>query len=74
MAQSIDKKLNQLDLPLVGLDIIDNKVIEINITSPCYFIREINNLFNTDLENLLSDFFENYLHKNNSQYNSVHYI
>ncbi len=74
MAQSIAKKLNQLDLPLVGLDIIDNNVIEINITSPCYFIREINNLFNMNLENLLADFFENYLHKNNSQYNSVHYI
>ena len=30
---------------------IDSKVIEINITSPCYFIKEINNLYNTNFEN-----------------------
>ena len=51
VAQAIAKKLNQLRLPLAGLDMIDSKVIEINITSPCYFIKEINNLYNTNFEN-----------------------
>ena len=49
-ATAIAKKLNSMGLYLVGLDMIDGKVIEINVTSPCYFIKEINNLYNTNLE------------------------
>ena len=39
-----------MGLPMAGLDVIDGKIIEINITSPCYFIKEINNFFGTNLE------------------------
>lgn len=42
MAQNIADKLSKRGLYLVGLDVINEKVIEINVTSPCYFIREIN--------------------------------
>lgn len=52
----VAKKLNQMGLPLVGLDVIDEKIIEINVTSPCYFIREINNHFNIHLEDKITDY------------------
>lgn len=42
LAQKIAVKLNQMGLYMVGLDMIDGYVIEINVTSPCYFIEEIN--------------------------------
>ena len=35
---------------MAGLDVINNKVIEINVTSPCYFIKEINNIYSITLE------------------------
>lgn len=41
-AQKIAQKLTSLGLYMVGLDVIDEYVIEINVTSPCYFIEEIN--------------------------------
>ena len=40
---------------LAGLDVIDGKVIEINITSPCFFIKEINAHFKTQLERVIAD-------------------
>ena len=52
----VAQKLNSLGLPLAGLDVIDGKIIEINITSPCYFIKEINNLYNIHLEDDICDF------------------
>ncbi len=42
IAKDIAKTLNEHGLFLIGLDMIEEKVIEINVTSPCYFIREIN--------------------------------
>lgn len=51
VAQAIALKLKDMGLPLVGLDMIDEKVIEINVTSPCYFIKEINALYDTRFEN-----------------------
>ncbi len=42
IAKKIAEKLSSKGLYLVGLDVINEKVIEINVTSPCYFIREIN--------------------------------
>lgn len=42
MAQAVAKRLNAVELYMVGLDVIDGKIIEVNVTSPCYFIREIN--------------------------------
>ena len=52
----VAKELNTLGLPLVGLDVIDEKIIEINVTSPCYFIKEINNYFNCSLEKNITQF------------------
>ena len=49
-AKSIAKMLTSMGLPIAGLDMIDGKVIEINITSPCFFIKEINALYNTKFE------------------------
>lgn len=42
MALKIAKHLNAVELYMVGLDVADGKIMEINVTSPCYFIREIN--------------------------------
>ena len=52
----VAKKLNSMGIPLVGLDVIDEKIIEINVTSPCYFIKEINNHFNVELQTEITDF------------------
>ncbi len=52
----VAKELNKLGLPLVGLDVIDEKIIEINVTSPCYFIKEINGHFNCQLEKKIIQF------------------
>ena len=54
----VASELNQQGLPLVGLDVIKGKIIEINVTSPCYFIREINNHFDIHLENEIVDYIE----------------
>lgn len=52
----VAQKLNEMHLPMAGLDVIDEKIIEINVTSPCYFIKEINNYFSTNLEKLIVDY------------------
>lgn len=49
-------QLNKMGLPMAGLDVIDEQIIEINVTSPCYFIKEINNYFSTTLEKTITDF------------------
>ena len=54
--EPIAKKLNSMGIFMAGLDVIDDKVIEINVTSPCYFIKEINNLYNINLEKELVDY------------------
>lgn len=55
----IARELNLLGLPLVGLDVIDEKIIEINVTSPCYFIKEINQHHNVNLEKKIAQFIIN---------------
>lgn len=52
----VAQKLNELGIEMAGLDVIDNRIIEINVTSPCYFIKEINNTYNIHLEKTLSDY------------------
>ena len=52
----VAKELNKLGLPLVGLDVIDEKIIEIYVTSPCYFIKEVNGHFNCQLEKKITQF------------------
>ena len=41
---------------MAGLDVVDGQIIEINVTSPCYFIKEINNNFCTHIEKKICDF------------------
>ena len=55
MVQDIANKLSTKGLFLVGLDVISEKVIEINVTSPCYFIREINQNYNIHFEEKIMD-------------------
>lgn len=52
----VAEKLNSMGIVMAGLDVIEQKIIEINVTSPCYFIKEINNIFKTSLEKELSDY------------------
>lgn len=55
----VARELNEMGLSMVGLDVIDGKIIEINVTSPCYFIREINQHFGIHLEKTLVDYLMN---------------
>ncbi len=55
----IKEKLIKDGVYMAGLDVIDGKIIEINITSPCFFIKEINNLYKINLEKLIVDKLEN---------------
>lgn len=55
MAQEVAKRLNAVELYMVGLDVVDGKIIEINVTSPCYFIREINAHNNEKFQNILME-------------------
>ena len=52
----VAKEMNKLGLPMVGLDVIDEKIIEINVTSPCYFIKEINHHHNIQIEKEINEF------------------
>ena len=52
----VAKKLNSMGIYMAGLDVIDEKIIEVNVTSPCYFIKEINNHFNTHIEKDIVDY------------------
>jgi len=58
ICKAIAPKLLEDGLYLVGLDIIDNYISEINVTSPCFFIREINNMFGIRLEKRIIDYIE----------------
>ena len=60
----VAKELNRLGLPMAGLDVIDGKIIEINITSPCYFIKEVNNHFGCSLEKKITEFILSKLYAN----------
>ncbi len=53
---NVAKKLNSMGISMAGLDVIDGKIIEVNVTSPCYFIKEINNAYNIHLENEICNF------------------
>lgn len=59
ICKSISSRLLEDGLHLVGLDVMDNKLIEINVTSPCFFIKEMNSMFNTKLEKRIVDYFKN---------------
>lgn len=53
---NVAKKLNSIGISMAGLDVIDGRIIEVNVTSPCYFIKEINNLYGVHLEREICDF------------------
>lgn len=55
----VARELNKMGLPMVGLDVIDGKIIEINVTSPCYFIRENNYHHGIHLEKKINEFITN---------------
>ena len=52
----IAEKLNSMGIKMAGLDVVGNKIIEINVTSPCYFIKEINKAYKTNIETILGDY------------------
>ena len=52
----VAQKLNDMGICMAGLDVVGGKIIEINITSPCYFIKEINNNFSTRIEQKICDY------------------
>lgn len=56
----VARKLNSMGIYTAGLDVIDGKIIEINVTSPCYFIREINRNFGVNIENEITDYILGY--------------
>ena len=61
LAKIVARRLNGMGIPLAGLDILDGKILEINVTSPCYFIKEIQNIYNIDLSDRFKIFFEKYI-------------
>lgn len=63
IAQKIASKLSKQGLYLVGLDVINEKVIEINVTSPCYFIREINQNYGINFEDKIMRYIEDIIEK-----------
>jgi glutathione synthase len=58
IANRISAKLMQDGLYLVGLDVMDEKLLEINVTSPCFFIKEINEMYGVNLEKRIVDYLE----------------
>lgn len=57
--QLVAEELNKMGICMAGLDVIDRQIIEINVTSPCYFIKEINAHFGCELEKEITDFILN---------------
>lgn len=58
--EQVKDKFEHDGIYFAGLDTIDGKIIEINITSPCFFINEINNIFNIQFEKMIVDRLEEY--------------
>ena len=54
--EPVARKLRSMDIMMAGLDVINQKIIEINVTSPCYFIKEINQAYDIHLEHILGEY------------------
>lgn len=67
MAEKIARILSKRGLYLVGLDVISEKVIETNVTSPCYFIREINQHYGIHFEDKIMHLIEQLIEKHFAQ-------
>lgn len=52
----VAERLYDMGISMAGLDVIDGKIIEINVTSPCYFIKENNNHFGCNLEKEITEY------------------
>jgi len=52
----VAKGLQKLGITMAGLDVVDEKILEINVTSPCFFIKEINERFSTRIDEKLNAF------------------
>ena len=52
----VSQKLNSMGIEMAGLDVINGKIIEVNVTSPCYFIKEMNNCYGIFVEKILADY------------------
>jgi len=65
MEEKIKNKFEHDGIYMAGLDVIDGKIIEINITSPCFFINEINDIFNIHFEQIIVDTIEKQLKQSN---------
>ncbi len=57
----ISEKLMNDGIYIAGLDTISAKMIEINVTSPCFFIKEINNFYNIELHKIIVDKLESFI-------------
>lgn len=66
MEKIISKTLLEDGIYMAGLDVIDDKIIEINITSPCFFINEINSLYKINFEKIIFDKLENIINTKQS--------
>lgn len=60
-ASVVAQTLAKMGLYMTGLDVIDGKIIEINVTSPCYFIREINELNGIRFQDILMEKLINFI-------------
>ncbi len=60
-ASVVAQRLSGMGLFMAGLDVIDGKIIEINVTSPCYFIKEINELNGIKFQNILMERLINFI-------------
>jgi len=58
ICKKVSNRLLNDGIFFAGLDIIDNKLTEINVTSPGFFIRKINPLLNIRLEEKIVDYME----------------
>ena len=61
ICSEISGKLMEDGLYMVGLDTMDDRIIEINVTSPCFFIKELNRMFGVALEKRIVDDLEKLL-------------
>ena len=59
MEKVISKTMLEDGVYMAGLDVIEDKIIEINITSPCFFINEINSLYKINFEKIIFNKIEN---------------
>jgi glutathione synthase/RimK-type ligase-like ATP-grasp enzyme len=55
---------------LAGLDVVEDKILEINITSPCFFVKEINTKFDIKIESIIIDILENLINVKTAYKNS----